>query len=106
MNTKIYRRPLTGLLFISYCLLFNACGQQLPSDFTQSDALPKIYPDYVDVTVPVNIAPLTFEMDDQSEEMAVRYVFGDEEIICGGTKAQPDFDDWKRLAAAAQGGMY
>ena len=84
-------------------LLFCACSQQLPSDFTESDALPKIYPDYVDVTVPVNIAPLTFQMDDQSEEIAVRYAFGDEEIICGGTKAQPDFDAWKRLAIAAQG---
>jgi hypothetical protein len=57
----------------------------------------------VDVTVPVNIAPLTFQMDDQSEEMAIRYAFGDEEIICGGSQAVPDFDDWKRLAAAAQG---
>jgi len=103
MMTKIYRKPFTGLLFISFCLLFNACGQQLPSDFIQSDALPKIYPDYVDVTVPVNIAPLTFEMDDQSEEIAVRYSFNDEEIICGGTKAQPDINEWKQLAAAAQG---
>jgi hypothetical protein len=85
------------------CLLLCACSQQLPKDFTQSDALPHIYPDYVDVTVPVNIAPLTFQMDDQSEEMAVRYSFGDEEIICGGSQAVPDFDDWKRLAAAAQG---
>ena len=84
-------------------LLFCACSQQLPTEFTQSDALPKIYPDYVDVTVPVNIAPLTFQMDDQSEEMAVRYAFGDEEIICGGSQAVPDFDDWKRLVAAAQG---
>ena len=62
-----------------------------------------IYPDYVEVTVPVNIAPLTFEMDDPSDEMAVRYSFADEEIICRGAKAQPDIDDWKHLAAAAQG---
>ena len=85
------------------CLLLTACSQQLPSDFAKSDQLPKIYPDYVDVTVPVNIAPLTFEMDDESEEMAVRYSFGEEEIICRGDKSQPDIDDWKQLAAAAKG---
>ena len=89
------------LLLTSYLLV--SCSQQLPTDFTQSDVLPKIYPDYVDVTVPVNIAPLTFEMDGQWEEMAVRYAFNGEEIICRGTQALPDFDDWKHLAAAAQG---
>ena len=92
-----------NISIIALSLLLCACSQQLPKDFTQSDALPHIYPDYVDVTVPVNIAPLTFEMDDPSEEMAVRFSFGDEEIICRGSQALPDFDDWKHLAAAAQG---
>ena len=100
MITK--ERKYWGLSLIT-SLLICACSQQLPSDFTQSDSLPHIYPDYVDVTVPVNIAPLTFEMDDLWEEMAVRYSFADEEIICRGSQALPDFDDWKRLAAAAQG---
>ena len=71
-------------LFTS-ALLLCACSQQLPSEFSQTDLLPHIYPDYVDVTVPVNIAPLTFEMDDRSsDEIAVRYSFADEEIICTG----------------------
>ena len=91
------------LSMIALLLLICACNQQLPSDFTQSDKMPQIYPDYVDVTVPVNIAPLTFQMNDQWDEMAVRYAFGDEEIVCRGSKAQPDFDDWKQLAAAAKG---
>ena len=100
--TKIYSRTLQGLIWMS-SLLLSACSQQLPTDYTQSDSQPRIYPDYVDVTVPVNIAPLTFEMDDPADEMAVRYSYADEEIICRGTKAQPDVDDWKHLAATAQG---
>ena len=89
-----------------------SCSQQLPQTFTQTDELPKIYPDYVDVTVPVNIAPLRFEMDNNGfnglngcgwDEMAVRYSFGDEEIICSGPQALPSIDDWKRLTAAAKG---
>ena len=92
-----------SLYIVIALTLLCACSQQLPSEFTQSDTLPRIYPDYVDVTVPVNIAPLTFEMDDQSEEMAVRYAFGDEEIICRGSQSLPDIDDWKKLTAAAKG---
>ena len=92
-----------SLYMVIALTLLGACSQQLPSDYTQSDKLPHIYPDYVDVTVPVNIAPLTFEMDDQSEEMAVRYAFGDEEIICRGSQSLPDIDDWKKLTAAAKG---
>ena len=107
MITKNYNnimiRVFSCLFALTSCLLFTACSQQLPSDFTQSDALPKIYPDYVDVTVPVNIAPLTFEMDGQWEEMAVRYSFNGEEIICRGTQALPDLDNWKSLTAAAHG---
>lgn len=92
-----------GILIISLTFLLVACGQQLPSEFSQTDELPPIYPDYVNVTVPVNIAPLTFMMDDTSDEMAVRYSYGDEEIICGGVQSAPALDDWKRLVAATQG---
>ena len=92
-----------GILIISLTFLLVACGQQLPSEFSQTDELPPIYPDYVNVTVPINIAPLTFMMDDTSDEMAVRYSYGDEEIICGGVQSAPALDDWKRLVAATQG---
>ena len=101
MITMIHYKKLVTIVFT--CALFVACSQQLPTDFTQSDKMPHIYPDYLEVTVPVNIAPLTFEMYDPSEEMAVRYSFGDEEIICRGDKSQPDIDDWKQLTAAAKG---
>lgn len=90
-------------IIISLTLLLCACSQQLPSNFTQSNSLPHIYPDYVDVTIPVNIAPLTFEMYDQWDEMAVRYSFSGEEIICRGSKSQPDIVEWKRLTDKAKG---
>lgn len=91
------------LTIIALILLICSCSKQLPTDFKQSDKFPHLYPDYVEVTVPVNIAPLTFEMYDKWEEMAARYSFGDEEIICRGKQALPDIDDWKHLTAAAKG---
>ena len=40
-------------------LLLSACTPH-PTDVQKSEELPPIYPDYVDVTIPKNIAPLNF----------------------------------------------
>ena len=80
-----------------------ACGPSVPDVFTDSKELPKIYPDYTNVTIPVNIAPLTFELDENADDMVARFAAGDEEIICGG-KAQPEMDDWRNLTEKAKGG--
>jgi hypothetical protein len=80
-------------------MLLAACGPQIPVSFTEVDRLPRIYPDYVDVTIPVNIAPLTFELDEEADEMIARYAATDGsamEIICAD-KMQPNLDDWHTL---------
>ena len=40
--------------------------QETVEDAKQENALPQIYPDYLGVTIPVNIAPLCFNMADES----------------------------------------
>jgi len=88
-----------------YCVfilafLLTACGPKLPTDYVEKDEWPSIYPDYINVTIPVNIAPLTFELDEETDEMVARYQAGDVEIICAG-KMQPGLSDWRKLIAAA-----
>ena len=98
MNTKI-----VYLLFTIVALLFVSCGHQVPESFWEKDELPNIYPDYTNVTVPINIAPLTFEIDGKVDDVVARLSVGEEEVVCGGPKIQPDVDDWHRLAEAAKG---
>ena len=81
-----------------WCWLAIACKPSVPASFTESGRLPKIYPDYVDVTVPVNIAPLTFELDEEADQMIARYAAGNEEVVCEG-KMQPTMDEWRALTA-------
>ena len=54
---------------ILYTLLglmgLTACTETV-SDATQENILPQIYPDYTGVTIPVNIAPLCFNMADET----------------------------------------
>ena len=57
-----YREGVISFFRLSLALtlaLLLACGPT-PENVQKSDALPPIYPDYADVTIPVNIAPLNF----------------------------------------------
>ena len=92
-----------GAFLYTFLPFFMGCGAHLPEEFSESDELPAIYPDYTNVTVPINIAPLTFEMDGNANEVVARLTAGDEELICGGKKVQPDAGDWQRLAESAKG---
>jgi hypothetical protein len=90
-------------LLIALAALLTACNSGIPGSYRESDILPKIYPDYIGVTIPVNIAPLTFQTDGTRQEMAVRFTVGDQELICNGEKIQPDADDWQALVGKAAG---
>ncbi len=83
--------------------MLTACHEvSVPTEYTQSDALPAIYPDYVNVTIPVNIAPLTFEADQPTDEMVACYTAGGQEIVCSG-QMQPGIDEWREMTAMAKG---
>ena len=91
------------LVLLTTAALLVGCGSKIPQNFSESDELPDIYPDYANVTVPVNIAPLTFEIEGKADDMVARLTAGNEEIICGGKNVQPDADEWQRLAESAKG---
>ena len=91
------------LLLTTMAAMLVACGNKIPQNFWKSEKLPSIYPDYADVTVPVNIAPLTFEVDGKDDDVVTRLSAGEEEIVYAGKKIQPDADDWKRLTEKAKG---
>ena len=91
------------ITYIGFCLLAMGCASPaVPDSYTETARQPKIYPDYTDVTIPINMAPLTFQLDEAADDMIARYAVGDEEIICEG-KAQPDADEWRSLAEKAKG---
>ena len=76
-----------------------------PKDITDSDLLPAIYPDYVEVTVPRNIAPLNFLLRDSCEALYVTAKADQCEIEShrNGNEAIFNLKDWKKLMAAASG---
>ena len=83
--------------------LMSCGGASVPQTYTTVNVQPDIYPDYTDVTIPVNIAPLTFMMNDDALEVVARLACGDNELIVGGDKVQPDIDEWHELLQQAKG---
>ncbi|MBQ3630702.1 MAG: PD40 domain-containing protein [Prevotella sp.] len=99
-------KRLKALGLSALLMLLTACHQvTLPTAFSESASQPDIYPDYRDVTVPVNIAPLTFEMNSQevADNIVARFATDGQELLCEGIKIQPDADDWRELMEAAAG---
>ena len=86
-------------------LLFSACTETV-SDAKQEANQPHIYPDYLDVTVPVNIAPLCFNMADESAmliDAVVTDSHGNNLHAQGDEAVDFDIDDWHALLAQNQG---
>ena len=87
-------------------LLVTSCSKHpsLPTSFTEVNETPHIYPDYVDVMVPPNIAPLNFLVDDvedvvaEIKSQASRVTFGGKK-----NKMQIDEKEWHELLAEAKG---
>ena len=105
MSTNKYNKVIAGLfsflLPLSTFLLISCYHASVPTQFTDIKKAPAIYPDYVDVTIPVNIAPLTFELEDSCDEIVARFTVGDHELVCGGQAVQPEMDDWHELVNKA-----
>ncbi|MBQ2209646.1 MAG: hypothetical protein II404_06755, partial [Prevotella sp.] len=92
-----------------YILLLAAmlagCTRQV-ENAKKANQLPKLYPDYVGVTIPVGIAPLNFSVQDEDAEAVDVNVKGSK----GGTMhvqgewADFDIDEWHQLLAQNKGG--
>ncbi len=102
------RKQIFHFSLFTFTLTLLSCGPRVPSEYMASPSLPEIFPDYTNVTIPVNIAPLTFEMSGEADEMVARFTVPavsstDNELIVGGDKIQPDGDDWRQLVQQAVG---
>lgn len=83
-------------------LLFIAagCTPSIPpaGQVIETGTLPSISPDYVDVTIPPNIAPLNFEITDSCEESIASFTDEAGTIISArGPMVRWNESDWRRL---------
>ena len=83
------------------CLSFSMACSHAPKDVVELDTLPPIYPDYCNVTIPENIAPLNFLLRADCEAIEVKA--GELVLNASGNEAVFDIDDWKTLMQQSSG---
>ena len=88
------------ILSLLSVLLLTACTSETVSDAKQEKNQPNIYPDYLGVTIPVNIAPLNFGMADETALLVDAVVTdrnGNTLHSQGDESVDFDIDDWHEL---------
>ena len=77
----------------------------LPATYTTEASQPDIYPDYRDVVVPPNIAPLNFGIRGDIDQSVARFTYaGQSQTYGSDNKIIIDEGEWKAMLAAAKGG--
>lgn len=89
-------------------LLMSSCASHpdVPSASKEAKSLPAIFPDYCDVTVPYNIAPLNFMLPaDEYEECVSRFTTpdGKQQTYGSGVKVQIPESEWHDMLNASKG---
>lgn len=89
---------------LSLALLCAACTPQ-PGQITEVTEQAPIYPDYIGVTIPSNIAPLNFLVRNEASALQVTVSGRTESLTVSGTdKAIFPLRKWKKLLEAEKGG--
>ena len=96
-----------ALVFGALLLLPSCAGHpDVPSSSKDAGCLPAIFPDYCDVTVPCNIAPLNFMLPaDQFDECVARFSTPDgrQQTYGKGVKVQMPVSEWHAMLDASKG---
>ena len=103
-------KPITyafiGVILIILCLQNCACP--VPGDYEETKRLPNIDPDYTSVTIPPNIAPLNFKINEEGTEFYVDIYTnaGDSKhirIVSGKNIVMIPMKKWKALLSENKG---
>ena len=104
MKKRVTTVKIASLVTIA-SLILAACSSK-PTDVAKVDRLPEIYPDYVGVTIPAEVAPLNFDMAAADVDLVDVTVKGSKggELHVQGEWADFDIDEWHALTAQNKGG--
>ncbi len=95
------------IILCCVCMLCACTAQhpELPASFSECDTVPAILPDYTDVVIPVNIAPLNFMIKDENVEACVAEISSaDGKKTYGkGRKVMIDEQEWSEMLQKSVG---
>ena len=78
-------------------LFMTACGAHVPEHSTSSNDSPTIFPDYRDVTIPANISPMNFRIDNPGDKYVTTLSSGNRRTVVKGKNVSTGKRKWNRL---------
>ena len=86
-----------NIFWIIILLIISGCAKEI-SNYTNASTKPAIFPDYTDIVIPVNIAPLNFKAADGTLEMVeISTKQGVIKEFCNNGNLILDISEWKNL---------
>ena len=102
-NNQIF----VALLCSTFTLLLSACTTSPVNDFIKEERAPKLFPDYVEITIPPNMAPTNFMINEEGDNFIAR-IYGNEgdEVVIYNSKGKICLPEkkWKSLLEKNKGG--
>ena len=88
---------MTKINIPAFALLLAACAPKAPSAYDNIDSVPPIFPDYTDVTIPRNIAPMNFMIEDDADSYITVLKSGSAEYSVKGSQVRISESKWQEL---------
>lgn len=82
--------------------LLASCTTKAPSSYSNLDKVPSIFPDYTDITIPANIAPMNFSIDEQADEYITVFSTSSASTTVKGRKVRIPESKWRKLTAGSR----
>ena len=82
---------------IAAILVLMASCTGIPKSTVPEDNEPNIFPDYTDVVVPSNIAPLNFKIEEKGLKYVTVITGGSEKAVIGGKKVKIPAQKWEKI---------
>ena len=82
-----------------FILMLCACTAKVPSEYAETSTPIDIYPDYVGVTIPINMAPPHFAIDTPGDDFITLLSSDATQFVYSGQDVCPTTKDWKKLLA-------
>ena len=98
---KIKYRSILSLLLGTVLLV--GCTPTIPKQYTEVEMLPVIYPEYSDIAIPYNIAPLNVAYEMEGEHFITELKVGDLSIVTKGKQTDWDITCWRKFLMSAKG---
>lgn len=82
-----------------------ACSTDIPGEYDSSEAKPMLEPDYMEIDIPCNIAPLNFSIGHKGDDYVSHFYTNADKtgFTVTGKTTDIDLDEWHSLVGNAQG---